>query len=223
MKHQQNNTKRRWIYRISPIVLASALVLPAIPTLAAPDGSRSEQKSSKQQSVERHQGRSGQSAANERGFDRSRGRDDDRRYDRDRDRRDGRDHRRYDRDRDRNDRRDWRDRHDRYDRRDGHDRHNHFDRHRHRRFFYQNHVHRHYRPYFTIPRAITFGHAPRYDSYYWGRDYHEGHRHFHPIYLFPVYVDNDLVYRPYAYCNDDLYATGYFTAQGPLFDITLSF
>ena len=70
---------------------------------------------------------------------------------------------------------------------------------------------------------IRHEHRHRYGDYYYGRVYHGGHRHHHRVYRFPVYVEGALAYRPYAYCGDRYYATGYFAVDGPRFSIRFGF
>ncbi|HEX9732527.1 MAG TPA: hypothetical protein VGG06_11135 [Thermoanaerobaculia bacterium] len=109
----------------------------------------------------------------------------------------------------------------RHDRRQ-HDR-RHFDRGYRSHGQYRGHGHyRQIRPqrHFTIPRQI---HHDHYRDYYYDRVYYPDHRHHHVIYRFPVFVDGYWDYRPYAYCGDRYFATGYFAVDGPRFSLRIGF
>jgi hypothetical protein len=134
--------------------------------------------------------------------------DDSRRHgwrDRDRDRYDDDDRdrdrwRHRDRDRDR-DRGDWR-----------HDRGRH-------RGWYKDRDRGHYdrRHEFEVPRHIA--RHRDYERYYHGRVYDRPHRHYHPVYAFPVYGPRGVVYEPHAYCGDTYYGRGAFHYDGPRLSI----
>ena len=141
-------------------------------------------------------------------------RDRDHRYHRDRHRNDRyhRDHSRYDRRYDdRYYRERYRDRH--YRDRHYRDRHryDHRYRHRHDRYHYDRHRHRRG---FSIPHRILHDLIHFYSDYYHARHYYADHGHYHTIYRFPVIIDGRTSYRPYAYCEGELYASGYFTDNG---------
>lgn len=104
-------------------------------------------------------------------------------------------------------------RHHDYDRRYGYERNRGYDRHR-----YDSD-----RRYFTVPRSISSHHRHYYEDYYYGRAYYRDHRHYHAIYRFPVFVEGHLDYRPYAYCDGNYFATGYFGIDGPHFSIHIGF
>lgn len=136
-------------------------------------------------------------------------RDRDDRHDRDRWRhRDrGRDHRwddRHDRGRHRG--------HDRYDRRGRYDRRDRYDRRWERNRFDRG---------FRVPARI---HSFRdYDRYHYGRIYHRGHRHHHPVLAFPHEIRGVVSYVPYAYCEGALFERGAFFYDGPRLSIRWSF
>lgn len=143
--------------------------------------------------------------------------------------------RRYD-DHDRYDSRRRHNGHDRYDRHDQYnrnDRRDQYDRNRdRRRYEYNRHARPGYYPTdrydshrrrFKIPKVIIHNHRHQYKDYYNSRVYYRDHRHHHDIYRFPVYVEGRLTYRPYAYCEGNYFATGYFGIDGPHFSIRLGF
>ncbi len=142
-------------------------------------------------------------------------------------------HRSDDRDRYRHDRRDKRHYRDRqYQNRQYRDRHyrdrQYRDRHyRDRRDHYRHNDSGHRSRYshrrFSIPRQILRDLAHSYHDYLFGRVYYKAHRHHHDIYRFPVYHEDYVEYRPYAYCEGKYFATGVFGHDGPRFDIHLSF
>lgn len=68
---------------------------------------------------------------------------------------------------------------------------------------------------FRIPNFIR--HHQEYKRYFYSTSYHQGHRHNHMIYSFPVLVTGRWIYQPYAYCDGRYFATGYFTDEGPYF------
>jgi hypothetical protein len=68
-----------------------------------------------------------------------------------------------------------------------------------------------------VPRHI-YRHRD-YERYYHGREYHRGHRHYHPVYAFPVYGPRGVAYAPYAYCGDAYYGRGAFHYDGPRLSI----
>lgn len=69
----------------------------------------------------------------------------------------------------------------------------------------QHHAYR----YTDVPRHM---HRLRRDEFrhaYAGRAYYRPHHHNHAIYRYPVVVGGIVTYRPYHYCNDELWVTGY--------------
>ena len=55
-----------------------------------------------------------------------------------------------------------------------------------------------------------------YDSYYYGEVYHGAHDRVYDVYLFPVYYHDRVEYRPYAYCDGELYGRAEFDTYGGL-------
>jgi len=139
-----------------------------------------------------------------------------------------------------------RDRHSRHDHRHGHgrvvhvDRHptapahvrrGHFDRHRSRivvhdygRFEPVRVRHRtvvRHADRFVVP--VRLDDAYRYPEYYYGRVYHAGHRHWHPVYRYPVYGAVGVTWTPYDYCDGHVHASGFFGYDGPRFSVRIGF
>lgn len=67
------------------------------------------------------------------------------------------------------------------------------------------HVERRAHRLLDLPRRIHARHVSEFRNFYSGRSYYGPHRHFHKVYRYPVYVGHRVVYRPYSYCNDDLF------------------
>jgi len=65
------------------------------------------------------------------------------------------------------------------------------------------HAHSNY--YNQVPRRFEAKYRKAYRQHYRGRGYHRGHGHYHEVYRFPVYVSGRVVYRPYAYCGDQVF------------------
>lgn len=63
-------------------------------------------------------------------------------------------------------------------------------------------------PYYTVPQVLTTGYRGTFQPYYNGRAYYAPHHHYHARYRLPVYYNGAVVYRPYAYCGDQLFVTG---------------
>lgn len=76
---------------------------------------------------------------------------------------------------------------------------------------------------FVVPHRIHTHREHDYDPYYWGRVYSRPHRHYHAVYSFPVYSDDDLVYVPHAYCGEGLHARGRVEVFGRRFGFYLGF
>lgn len=56
-----------------------------------------------------------------------------------------------------------------------------------------------------IPERIHAEHARHLEVFSGGRAYYGPHRHHHASYLFPVWIDGAVAYRPYSYCNGHLF------------------
>jgi hypothetical protein len=67
-------------------------------------------------------------------------------------------------------------------------------------------------PSWVVPRHIYVENYNTYQPYFRGRAYYGPHRHYHSTYQFPVYVNGFVVYRPYAYCGDQIFIS----ASAPL-------
>ena len=76
---------------------------------------------------------------------------------------------------------------------------------------------------FSVPRSIPKKRFREYESYYYDRAYHPGHRHYHNIYSFPVLNEGRYVYRPHAYCDGSFFEVGIFTRFGPRFGLSIRF
>jgi len=60
--------------------------------------------------------------------------------------------------------------------------------------------------HFAVPPRIAMrAEINRYRPYHSRRVYSASHRHYHQVYDFPVYYQERMVPRPYAYCNGHLY------------------
>ena len=78
----------------------------------------------------------------------------------------------------------------------------------HERIF--RHAHRmHERVFRSVPHRIYYSSRAYYQPYYYGRVYFRPHHHYHSIYRYPVVVGGVVRYRPYYYCNDELFLTAY--------------
>jgi len=58
-----------------------------------------------------------------------------------------------------------------------------------------------------IPEQIERAHQRHLEVFFGGSNYYAPHRHNHLTYNFPVWIDGDVAYRPYSYCNDRLYGS----------------
>ena len=90
------------------------------------------------------------------------------------------------------------------------DRHGHpvgYGHHGHRGHGHYRKVYRHH-PRFVVPRSIHASYVASYRPYHAGRVWVTGHRHYHEVYDFPVWIDGVFVYQPHAYCNGGLYVAG---------------
>ena len=56
-----------------------------------------------------------------------------------------------------------------------------------------------------IPERIHDHHARHLEVFSGARVYYRPHRHHHASYLFPVWVDGAVAYRPYTYCGGRLF------------------
>ena len=63
--------------------------------------------------------------------------------------------------------------------------------------------------FIDVPRRIHARHRNEFRDAYVGRSYYRPHHHHHAIYRYPVVVGGVVRYRPYHYCNDELWVTGY--------------
>lgn len=81
----------------------------------------------------------------------------------------------------------------------------------------------HYQRHFVIPRRIYPHDLHGYRPYYHSRIYYEPHHHHHLVYSFPVYGEYGVIYQPYAYCGERLFAGGYFHGGGPHFSFHIRF
>jgi hypothetical protein len=59
-----------------------------------------------------------------------------------------------------------------------------------------------------LPRHILSEQREMFRSFTSERNYYAPHHHYHMIYSLPVYIDGTVVYRPYSYCNDELFMAG---------------
>lgn len=67
---------------------------------------------------------------------------------------------------------------------------------------------RHSYRFVEVPRRMH-GHVRSDFRYaYAGRTYYGPHHHHHAVYRYPVVVGGVIRYRPYVYCNDELFVTG---------------
>lgn len=57
-----------------------------------------------------------------------------------------------------------------------------------------------------VPIALHREHRRHLDAFFGGRSYYAPHRHVHESYVFPVWVEGAVVYRPYSYCEGHLFA-----------------
>lgn len=56
-----------------------------------------------------------------------------------------------------------------------------------------------------IPVEIRVEHRRDLEVFFTGYNYDRGHRHSHATYRFPVWIDGEVEYLPYVYCDDHLY------------------
>ena len=73
--------------------------------------------------------------------------------------------------------------------------------------------------YVAVPRRIHGDHWGEINHQYAGRAYYRPHHHYHRIYRFPVVVGGVVTYRPYYYCDDQLFVT----ASVPLPRVVIGF
>ncbi len=87
------------------------------------------------------------------------------------------------------------------------------------------HHHRYpaHREVFVVPHHLDLHHTRHLHPYYWGRVWVPAHGHFHVIYRFPVFVESEVVYRPFAYCGPHLYARGHFVYHGSRLSVAFDF
>lgn len=64
-----------------------------------------------------------------------------------------------------------------------------------------------------IPERIHREHQRHLEVFSGGSEYYRPHRHQHRTYNFPVWIDNNVHYRPYRYCNDRLYGSVQYRPQ----------
>jgi hypothetical protein len=69
----------------------------------------------------------------------------------------------------------------------------------------REHVHDVLRHLVTIPERIHSHHREHLEVFFGGNEYYGPHRHHHPVYRYPVWVGQEVFYRPYAYCGDRLF------------------
>jgi hypothetical protein len=69
------------------------------------------------------------------------------------------------------------------------------------------HVHDVLRHLLYVPDRIERHHRQHLEVFFGGRDYYRPHRHDHSTYFFPVWVGEEVEYRPYVYCDDRLFQT----------------
>ena len=88
----------------------------------------------------------------------------------------------------------------------------------HARTFSPRHGHDHHyqavRPVVRAPRHITSHDARWYQPYRHGTVWYAGHRHSHTAYYFPVRSEYGVVYRPYYYCNGELFVDSHIRYRG---------
>jgi hypothetical protein len=60
-----------------------------------------------------------------------------------------------------------------------------------------------------VPRRMHGHYRSDFRYAYAGRTYYGPHHHYHAMYRYPVVVGGVVRYRPYYYCNDELFVTGY--------------
>ena len=84
----------------------------------------------------------------------------------------------------------------------------HHDHGRHNAYGHGSYRHAAYRPV-VVPSYIAVRGVPAYDPYYDHRVWSGPHRHYHPVYAFPVAVQPGVIaYAPHTYCNGHLYGRG---------------
>ena len=64
-----------------------------------------------------------------------------------------------------------------------------------------------------IPERIHREHQRHLDVFSGGNEYYRSHRHNHATYNFPVWIDGNVDYRRYSYCNDRLYGNDNYRPQ----------
>ncbi len=75
----------------------------------------------------------------------------------------------------------------------------------------------------VAPRVIVPSYRYAFAPYVYTRVWVPAHGHDHVVYRFPVEYGGRVVYRPYAYCGDRVYATGSFSVGGPAFRLDVRF
>ncbi len=100
--------------------------------------------------------------------------------------------------------------------------HAHHDRHPDRHIHGHGHGPGWVRGAFVVPARLGHAALPTYRSYHQGRAYYGPHRHYHEVYHFPVRVTSGHAYRPYHYCEGDLYG-GHLAYQGVGFGFEVRF
>lgn len=69
----------------------------------------------------------------------------------------------------------------------------------------REHVHDLFRHIERIPDRIESRHRRHLQVFFGGREYYAPHRHEHVIYRYPVWIGDEVHYRPYRYCGDRLF------------------
>jgi hypothetical protein len=64
----------------------------------------------------------------------------------------------------------------------------------------------------VVPDRIVYAEVGHYRPYYKQRVYHRAHRHYHPVYAFPIHTSHGLAYREVPYCGGP---RGYVAFAGP--------
>lgn len=67
------------------------------------------------------------------------------------------------------------------------------------------HVHEVLNQVVRVPERIERRHQQHLQVFFGGRRYYSPHRHEHVVYRYPVWIDNEVYYRPYTYCNGRLF------------------
>lgn len=72
----------------------------------------------------------------------------------------------------------------------------------------REHLHDVLRHLERVPDHIERAHERHLQIFFGGREYYRPHRHEHTTYHFPVWIDGDIAYRPYSYCEGRLIGSG---------------